>query len=1246
MDHSDPLRIPGVTNPVESTRGTHQGTFEIRSSGPQSNEWHQHRVDAGLAQGALPDRGSEGLLLPGPSGQEMPRPRASSAEEGTPPDAASASEVLATGPATAGGELVDVAVAGRVDSAPHAQEEPAGDVQRISVAHMWEPDPDPDLDLDEDPELATRPAGGELPPGWDTRTSRSTGEEYYVNLITEESTYERPTASALPEGWTHGISRSTGYLYFVSPSGESTYESPWGVKCQKQPTGGGIKSFGGGLLSMSKAKAEQAAKLTAERADQAAKIAEDKARQAQMAAKDSSPKLLASVHAAGGTARSKGLGAVSEARRKMAEAAGSTIGVRRASSPPPRSQCGLEPEPVVAADCSQYNSSSTADMTQQTSAAVAPISEPEIQTALRGDRPAPASTPSPEAGGAVAGGGGGGLLSKGRAKAKQVAKVTAEKAEQAAKLAEEKTKQAQAEARRKVDQQRQARASVRPEPGERGGSAIINLPGQWDVMISYTQRNPMSEALAAHLHGELMRRGRTCWLDVKMPRRDEAAMEEGVKGARCVIAIVSGVENGQQGTAYFERPFCLRELRWAMEAEVLIQPVVVAEDKGKITEFVEMIPQDLHHLTRLNWNHLDHKDQRFFELGVTIILEAAGLDQAGADAADPVNFTAEDQLKNGKLQRTSSTAAEIKFTSEDDGQERKFSGVGSAADLDVAFDGMFGPVTKVEEMKDGRRSGNFFVVKKMFKFNIDTGTAWGEESPTPGARMDNPSLEMQILRDLKAFRHKNIIGLELLAQDDDAFYIVEEFGGDDLHLLLSRGLDVCRKKAIFREIVDGVAYLHDRGYCHLDLSPENFVVGKSTGQVKIIDFGVAQKLELDEARPIEVRLEAAAGKIQYMAPEVFTNTGPYSGLKADVWSLGRTLLVMLGPQDCLWESPRAGDPKFDALNAEGVVPGLAGFCKPPGLRSLSGATLEILTGALKCNANKRFFSSQLLEHVNEDEWLFDSEARESAEALSTGNRMDLVQAFVHLGREVQALRPDSSGRQARVRHISVLPMNAHAATDDERAELYTILLVQEHNDLVHDCLDNCLEVKEEVDALGWTPSWEFIVAEALRESDPSAGLSRTCSHERLPVKREIRRGDVVMGHAVEEGDFTNHKLPANLRMTAIRVDFLLGAAVIKSFGDRLTLPADCEGRHLARLQKLSFSWPMEPNGQASATPASSVDAMLPLVEGMQRMVDVIRAGGGESAAAQVSNEVDSLLGGIKLDEGSAYQWACAPPHGE
>ena len=150
-------------------------------------------------------------------------------------------------------------------------------------------------------------------------------------------------------------------------------------------------------------------------------------------------------------------------------------------------------------------------------------------------------------------------------------------------------------------------------------------------MISYTQRSPTSETLAHALYCELRRRGLKVWLDVKMLRRDEAAMKEGVQNSRGVIAIVSGpvlssvVGESDDDASYFKREFCLKELRWAQEAQVFIQPVVVAEDKSKITALFNTIPVGFDHLKAVNWEHLDYKDAEYFELGAGKVLRGCGL---------------------------------------------------------------------------------------------------------------------------------------------------------------------------------------------------------------------------------------------------------------------------------------------------------------------------------------------------------------------------------------------------------------------------------------------------------------------------------------------------------------------------------------------------------------------------------------------------------------------------------------------
>ena len=169
-----------------------------------------------------------------------------------------------------------------------------------------------------------------------------------------------------------------------------------------------------------------------------------------------------------------------------------------------------------------------------------------------------------------------------------------------------------------------AGTAQKASPPRGGGSAKggpINQPGKWDAMISYCTKDAHSQVLTLEIERELGKRGKTVWLDVRMDSKSEAAMEEGVRNARCVIAVVSGPVAGQgDDTAYFSREFCLKELRWAVDAGVFIQPVVRAENKLKISDFCKTIPDDLEFLKSTDWLHLDNTDREFFELGITKVL--------------------------------------------------------------------------------------------------------------------------------------------------------------------------------------------------------------------------------------------------------------------------------------------------------------------------------------------------------------------------------------------------------------------------------------------------------------------------------------------------------------------------------------------------------------------------------------------------------------------------------------------------
>jgi hypothetical protein len=155
----------------------------------------------------------------------------------------------------------------------------------------------------------------------------------------------------------------------------------------------------------------------------------------------------------------------------------------------------------------------------------------------------------------------------------------------------------------------------------------LNAPGYWDIFLSHTQRNAEGKLLALDFHTTSGKKKKSSWLDVKMDRMDMAAMEEGVKNSKCVVAIVTDecatTEDEDGPTSYFGRWLTVQELRWAVKYNVPIQPVVRAEDKKKIGDFIKMIPEDLKFLGGIDWKHLDRGNKRFFDLGVDLVLEGA-----------------------------------------------------------------------------------------------------------------------------------------------------------------------------------------------------------------------------------------------------------------------------------------------------------------------------------------------------------------------------------------------------------------------------------------------------------------------------------------------------------------------------------------------------------------------------------------------------------------------------------------------
>ena len=114
---------------------------------------------------------------------------------------------------------------------------------------------------------------------------------------------------------------------------------------------------------------------------------------------------------------------------------------------------------------------------------------------------------------------------------------------------------------------------------------------------------------------------------------------------------------------------------------------------------------------------------------------------------------------------------------------------------------------------------------------------------------------------------------------------------------------------VFRQICDGVEYLHEMGLAHRDLKLDNCVMTISN-VVKLIDFGTATVFHY----PGKAHQKATGivGSDPYLAPEVISQAN-YDPRKTDVWSVAIIFMCMI-LRRFPWKIPDAKtDPSFRAF---------------------------------------------------------------------------------------------------------------------------------------------------------------------------------------------------------------------------------------------------------------------------------------------------------------------------------------------
>jgi serine/threonine protein kinase/Tol biopolymer transport system component len=170
-----------------------------------------------------------------------------------------------------------------------------------------------------------------------------------------------------------------------------------------------------------------------------------------------------------------------------------------------------------------------------------------------------------------------------------------------------------------------------------------------------------------------------------------------------------------------------------------------------------------------------------------------------------------------------------------------------------------------------RRTGNRVALKLMLPEGRD---------PTLPERF---AREGRLLRELS---HPGIVAYvdHGQAADGRLYLAMEWLDGEDLRRRLKRGpLSVGAAVVLLRQVAGALAVAHGRGVVHRDLKPGNlFLVGGEVARVKVLDFGIARRLEASLAM---TRTGVLMGTPLYMAPEQ-ASRGSEIGPATDLFSLG------------------------------------------------------------------------------------------------------------------------------------------------------------------------------------------------------------------------------------------------------------------------------------------------------------------------------------------------------------------------
>lgn len=195
--------------------------------------------------------------------------------------------------------------------------------------------------------------------------------------------------------------------------------------------------------------------------------------------------------------------------------------------------------------------------------------------------------------------------------------------------------------------------------------------------------------------------------------------------------------------------------------------------------------------------------------------------------------------------------------------------------------------------------GNMFAVKEMFPSDLcRRDAASGSLIVDDLSKIDTlAKLRERFISEsnnIARCHHSSIVRVyDTFRANGTAYMVMERVSGLNLKEVVRRhSLEYAATVDVLRQISSALAYLHSHGIVHLDVKPDNIIMGND-GRIVLIDFGLSRSVGPSGIVTDNDRTVAAVSH-GYAAPEQYASVrGAEPGVRSDVYSLAATAVKML-----------------------------------------------------------------------------------------------------------------------------------------------------------------------------------------------------------------------------------------------------------------------------------------------------------------------------------------------------------------